>query len=127
MWLCRCVDRVYGTTCWAKKQQARQRSRQVGAERWASLEHEHFVKLTFFPPAVPGRTRGRCRTAIGLSVASAEGAWLARVRVSAVSAGVVRGTVADARGGGNREEAGEGGLHHPGQTQTADYLVTTVC
>ena len=37
-------------------------------------------------------------TAVGLSVASAEGAWLARV---GVYAGVVRCTVPDARGGGN--------------------------
>ena len=44
MWLCRCVDRVSGTMCWAEEQQARQ----VGAERWTSLEHEHLVKLTFF-------------------------------------------------------------------------------
>ena len=52
MWLCRCVGRVYGTTCWTKIQKARQRSRQVGAERWTSLEHEHLVKLTFFPVRV---------------------------------------------------------------------------
>ena len=44
--------RVYGPTCWAKNQQARPRSRQVGAERWTSLEHKHLVKLTFFPTAV---------------------------------------------------------------------------
>ena len=52
VWLCRCVDRVYGTPGWAENQQARQWSRQVSAEHWTSLEHEHLLKLTYFPPAV---------------------------------------------------------------------------
>ena len=49
--------------------------------------------------------RGRSRTAVVLSAANAEDSWLARVRVSA---GVVKGTVTDARGGGNSGKGGRG-------------------
>ena len=37
VWLCRRVDWIYGTTCGADTQQARQRSRLVGAGRSTSL------------------------------------------------------------------------------------------
>ena len=99
MSLCRCVNRIYWTACWAEYQQAREWSRQVGAEHWVSPEHEHHVELNcFFPRECWRRTRGRYHTTVGLSVACTEGAWLARVRVSA---SVIRGNLADARDGGH--------------------------
>ena len=66
---------MYGTTCWAEDQQARQWSRQVGVERWTSLENEHVVKVLFFFcyfVFVPGIAGGE----------SAGGARLTRVRIS---------------------------------------------
>ena len=47
-----------------------------------------------------------CRTDVGLSVASAAGAWMARVWVSAR---VVRCTLTDAREGGDSGRGGRGG------------------
>ena len=59
----------------------------------------------FFPQQCWRRTHGRCRTAVGLSITGAEGARLVRVWVSAR---VMIGTVADARGGGSNERGGRG-------------------
>ena len=83
----------------------RRQSRQVGVARWMSLEHEHLVKLTIFPLQCWRRTRRRCRNAVGLSLAGAEGVCLACVRVSGR---VTRRTVTDARGGGNSGRGGRG-------------------
>lgn len=44
LWLCLYVGWVYVTKCWSESQQVRQRWRQVGAERWTTLEHDRFVK-----------------------------------------------------------------------------------
>ena len=101
----RCVDRIYATTCWEEAQQTRQRSKQVGAERWTSLEHVNLVKIKVFPPAVlavdarevPSRRRpvscrcGRCMAG-----------------TCSVSAWVMRDTVPNARGGGNSGLGGRG-------------------
>lgn len=54
-WLCRCADRMHGTTCCAN-QQSRHRSKQVGAERWVTLEHEDRVTST----VSPGNPSGGC-------------------------------------------------------------------
>ena len=52
VWLCLCVDRIYGMTCRAETQWARLRSSLVGVGRWTSLQHEHLVKFVSFPPAM---------------------------------------------------------------------------
>ena len=59
----------------------------------------------FFPQQCWRRTHGRCRTAVGLSITGAEGARLVRVWVSAR---VMIGTVADARGGLSSRRGGRG-------------------
>ena len=53
----------------------------------------------FSPRQCCRRALGRCRSAVCLSVAGEEGAWLAYVRASGR---VMRRTVTDIRGGGNR-------------------------
>ena len=87
--LCRCVDWIYETTCWAGDEQTRQWwSRQVCAKRLTSLEHENLVKLMFFFFSfLPGSIGG----------GRAGGAWLMRVWVPARVTG---GAVEDTRGGG---------------------------
>ena len=54
-----CVDRVFGTTCRAKNQQAKQRSRQVDAERWMSLAHLSCEIDVFSPGSADGGRAGR--------------------------------------------------------------------
>ena len=125
MWLFRCVDRIYGTTCWAKNQHAIQRSRQVGAERWASLEHEHPVKLTYFLPAVlaAGAREVPCRCRL----ASCQcGRCLAGAR-SGFRQGCERHHNECQGRGQQRKRRARGGFHRGNQTQTAGYLVPRVC
>lgn len=55
VWLCCCVDWFCRTMCWEDDQLERQQLRQVGGERWASLEHENIEKslcVVVFPPTV---------------------------------------------------------------------------
>lgn len=106
VWLCRCAaNQVYGTTCGAQGQQASQRSRQAGDERWASLEYEHLVKPMGFPPEMLAAGVRVERTVVDLSASSAEGAWLTSVQVYARG---MRGTVVDPRGRGSSRRRGRG-------------------
>ena len=96
VWLCHCVDRMYGKTCWVHGQRMRQGLRQAGSERWASLEQEHLMKPKVFSRHCWRRIRGGGRTAVGVSFSGVEDAWLASVRVSVRG---MPGSVTNPKGG----------------------------
>ena len=101
-----------------------QRSRNVSAERWTSLEHENLVKLLLFPLAVLGadaREVPYCRP----FVSCRRGRYKAGAR-SGFHQGCERHRNGCQRRGQQRKTGARAGLRRGGQTQTAGYLVPCV-